>query len=81
MKTIEKIKPNDLISARIDAIKPLLPKNWKEILIEKYPEYNTIKGGAFINNALAKRTFDVLFTERLEEIVKSCHGKKSKQKK
>ena len=56
---------------RVAKLKPLLyeVKEWRSKLIRKYPEYNTIYWGNFINNMLNAKTTDQLLTERLEAIV------------
>jgi hypothetical protein len=52
-----------------------MPKNYRMLLIEKYPEYNTVSGGELVRNVLRLRSADVLLTERLEEIVKEWEEK------
>lgn len=40
----------------------------KEIILQLYPEYNTIEGGELINSVWTKRKADVKLTEVLEQI-------------
>jgi hypothetical protein len=60
--------PNDAYKARVKAIKEKLPKNFREIIYEKFPKYNTAKGAMLINNVVALRSPDITLTEILEQI-------------
>ena len=59
--------PNDFCKAEVLKIKKDLPENLRELIYEKFPEYNTSKGVALINNVLSGRSADL----RLTEILKS----------
>ncbi len=68
VKTIERINPRKIYSKRIQVVKKKLPKNYKAVLIQYHPEYNTIAGAALINNVITGRTADIKLTEILEQI-------------
>jgi len=70
MKFISNKERARKLHERIDAVRPLLPKGYKNILIEMYPEYNTIRGSNLISNIIAYRSSDEKLTAALEEIVK-----------
>lgn len=61
--------PRTKLIEQVKAIKGELPKNIRERIFNKFPEYNTAKGAVLIQNVLAGRTADA----RLTEILKSLH--------
>lgn len=61
--------PRTKLTEQVAAIKEELPKNIRELIYKKFPEYNTAKGANLINNVLAGRTADA----RLTEILKAFH--------
>jgi hypothetical protein len=63
-----RVAPKDDCSRRIMAVKPLLPKGYKTTLFENYPEYNTAKGSALVNNVLRLNSTDMRITEILEQL-------------
>lgn len=65
-----KSNPVQFYKDRVRAIKPLLPANWKEIVIKHYPEFNTIKGGDLMTNVFLLRSSHVQLTEIMERIAK-----------
>jgi hypothetical protein len=60
--------PHDLYYARIKAVREFLPKNWRTILFEEYPEYDTKVGYNFVHNVINMRTADIYLTEKIEQI-------------
>lgn len=68
MKKQLRQSPNDMYRARVEKVKPFLPKNFREIIFEKFPEYNTSSNSNLIMNVLAGRSSDVRLTEILEQI-------------
>ena len=75
-----RVKPIDHLKEKVKTIKEKLPKNFRSILLEKYPEYNTISGGTLVTNVMRFRSSDVLLTERLEEIVRESEVEQAKEK-
>jgi hypothetical protein len=68
-KTIDKTKPGDNLKGRIKAIKDRLPDNWKEILCETMPEYDSLKGANILRNVISgKSTPSVELCEAMEKI-------------
>lgn len=67
MKKTLRQSPNEFCKAEVSKIKKNLPHNLRELIYEKFPEYNTAKGSVLINNVLAGNTADL----RLTEILKS----------
>lgn len=61
--------PRKMLVAEVREIKNELPKNIRERIVAKFPEYDTKKGAALINNVLSLRTADA----RLTEILKAFH--------
>lgn len=58
--------PSKKCKAEVLEIKNDLPKNVKELIFEKFPQYNTAKGVNLISNVLAGRTADLKLTEILK---------------
>jgi hypothetical protein len=58
---------------RVEAAFPFLPKNYKKIIAERYPAYNTIEGGAKINNVIAGRSTNEDIT-KIIELIATEHG-------
>ncbi len=56
---------------RIEAIRPKLPKNYRGIIIAKYPQYDTYQGSFLISNVISGRSTDEELTEILEKIATS----------
>lgn len=59
--------PRKKCKEEVAAIKNELPKNIRELIYSKFPEYNTAKGATLINNVLAGRTADLKLTDILKE--------------
>lgn len=60
--------PNELCKERVKAVRNLLPKNAREIIYKKYPQYNNAEGVKLIDNVLHGASSDVFLTQVLEEI-------------
>lgn len=58
--------PSAACKAEVAKIKKDLPKNIREQICEKFPEYNTKKGSALINNVLGGYSADLRLTEILK---------------
>lgn len=58
--------PSAALKEQVAKIKCDLPKNIRELIYEKFPEYNTAKGAVLIQNVLAGRSADLRLTEILK---------------
>lgn len=58
--------PNAACKAEVEKIKKDLPKNIREQVCEKFPQYNTKHGSTLLNNVLAGRSADLRLTEILK---------------
>jgi len=56
------------LRSRIEAIKNKLPKNYRSIIISKYPQYDSYSGTSLINNVMNLKSTDEALTEILEKI-------------
>ena len=63
-----KVNPNQMCKKRVRATLGKLPKNFVEIIIHHFPEYNTIKGGVLLTNVKLGRTADMRLTEIFEQL-------------
>jgi hypothetical protein len=54
---------------RIISIREKLPANWRAIVFQKYPKYNTNLGVNLLNNVIALRSTNEEVTAILEDIV------------
>lgn len=59
---------NDLLKEKVRNVKSRLPKNWRKILVDRYPEYDSLRMGTLLNNVFNLRATDVKITSVLEEI-------------
>lgn len=59
--------PSKKCKAEVLKIKQDLPKNVRDLIYEKFPEYNTAKGATLIQNVLAGRTANSRLTEILKQ--------------
>lgn len=66
---ITPLEKKELLRNRVAAIKDKLPKNYRGIIIRKYPEYDTQQGAFLINNVVRLKSTDEELTSILEEIV------------
>ena len=57
--------PDQMYKERVISIKDKLPKNFRQIIYDTFPEYNTAKGAILINNVVVGRSPDVRLTEIL----------------
>lgn len=67
MKTELSDSPSKKCKAEVLKIKKDLPANLRELIFEKFPEYNTAKGYNLISNVLAGRTANSRLTEILKQ--------------
>ena len=63
-----KVNPSRLCKEKVAKAFKNMPKNYLEILIHHYPEYNTIAGGYLISNVRACRTADQRLTDIFVDI-------------
>lgn len=69
-KTIDKTKPGEDLKERVRAIKDQLPTNWKEILADQFPEYDSLKGANMFRNVISGRQApDITLCQRMEQLV------------
>lgn len=61
--------PSSRLKSEIAAIRNDLPKDIRERIFKRFPEYNTYKNGTLINNVLAGTSSDA----RLTEIIKALY--------
>ena len=59
---------NPAFRAKIEAIKALLPKDWKQQIAAEFAEYDTLKGGELLRNWYCGRSADPVLTERAEAL-------------
>ena len=59
---------DDRMKARVKAIAPSLPRNYKKIVVAHYPQFNTVDGGDLIANVKAGRTAHSGLTAIFEDI-------------
>lgn len=64
-----------LLKERVAAVKQRLPKNWRKLVFEKMPEFNTHSGSTLLTNVLAGRSTDYRITAILESIVEEVVNK------
>jgi hypothetical protein len=57
-----------LLYGRVATAKNSLPKDWRKILVEKYPEYDSLEMAEFLTRVHSIRTADLAITIILEEI-------------
>lgn len=67
-KIISKKPVTIALENRITSLKPHLPKGWRKILCEEYPEYDTMKGQHKVSNVMSLHSTDLELTERLEKL-------------
>ena len=77
MKSQIRQSPNESYKARVKAVKRSLPKNVRDIIYERFPQYSKPDGVSLINNVLTGSSSDVALTEILEQI--SLRYKQEKQ--
>lgn len=65
---------NDLLKERVLKIKSTLPKNWRKLLVAKYPKYDSLAMATLVNNVYNLRATDVNITSALEEIAQEFHS-------
>lgn len=65
-----RVDPHAGYVQRVEKIKGNLPRNFRNIVYQHYPEYNSEDGRELINNVLALRTVCTRLTEILERIEK-----------
>ena len=58
-----------LLKERVRALKPLLPKDWRFLVIARHPEYDTLLGATVLNNVVYLRNADLRVIEILERII------------
>lgn len=68
VKSLKTSNPRKATVSRVQAVKSKLPKNFRQIILANYPEYNTATGAVLINNVVALRTAHIELTEILERI-------------
>jgi hypothetical protein len=70
MKKIQRINPAAELKNKIKKLKDdkRLPKDFRDILIERYPEYNTLEGGKLVEAVFLRRAADLRLTSIFEEI-------------
>lgn len=61
-------KTSDELKARVKAIVPQLPTNYRAIILLHYREYNSVAGGQRIDNVKRQKSSDKELTEILEAI-------------
>ncbi|MGZ3867363.1 MAG: hypothetical protein ACXVC2_12675 [Bacteroidia bacterium] len=66
---------NKKLRERAKAIAHLLPRGYRDIINEKYPEYNNVKGYQLISNVVAGRSPHQELTKILEAIVQKATSK------
>ena len=67
------IKPAEIrrrLRERVIMAKRFLPKNWREILVKKYPVYDRLEFANTLNNVYRLKSTDVSITNIFEEIAK-----------
>ena len=62
-----RIDPNTACKEEVQKIKANLPKNIRDRICEKFPEYNTKIGSKLMDNVLAGRSADLRLTEILKQ--------------
>ena len=62
---------------RVEAAHPLLPRNYKKIIAERYPEYNSMEGASKISNVISGRSTCETTTKILEEIAEEYKPKQA----
>lgn len=65
---IERQNPTDIYKQRVAAIKNKLPRKWRQLFLNKHPEYDNDFGLNLLNNVYKCQTADVLITKEMERI-------------
>jgi hypothetical protein len=63
------------LKERVIMAKRNLPKNWREILVKKYPVYDKLGMANLVNNVFFLKSTDISLTNIIEEISKEHKNK------
>lgn len=69
MPQIDLKKTSEILKNRIKICKKLLPNNWRQLVVNLAPEYDSLKGARLMDNVFKLRSSDLRLTELIEEIV------------
>lgn len=72
---IDKLKATDYAKKEFKAVKKQLPSFWKEMLIERYPQYASREGRILLSRVDRGINNDMLVILRLKEIAKEYQQK------
>jgi hypothetical protein len=60
----------------VSELKPRLPKDWKNRFVQKYPDYDTIRGGVILHNVINGASTDAVVLAGIREIISDYETQK-----
>lgn len=73
-----KLTESQKLKQRIIKVRPFMPPRYTPVILEAYPEYNTIEGRQKITNVVSAKSSDLKLTQICEALF--MPAKKSNQK-
>lgn len=77
MLKLKKLKASDYAKQEFQKTLDKLPSYWREMLIEKYPQYGTSEGKSLISRVKNGVTTDMILVLKLKEIANEYQQKQS----
>jgi hypothetical protein len=62
------------LKERVKVVRTKLPKGYRDIFFETYPQYNSYRGAQLVNNVLVGQATDITVTELLEDLAEKLQN-------